>query len=82
MEIMDEINVVATEENATKKTGKAVVVAIGVGLTAFVGKVLYKRVLKPVIAKFKAKKEENGAEEVECETEPMMIFDEDGNPIG
>ena len=75
--------VVATEEIATSKTGKVAKVAIGVGLAALVGRVIYKRVIKPRIAMAKAKKAQRAAEETVAseETEPKMIFDDKGNPI-
>lgn len=47
-----------TEEIATASSGKGFKVAAGVGLTVLGGFVAYKYVLKPVIAKIKAKKEQ------------------------
>lgn len=45
-----------TEEIATAGSGKGFKVAAGVGLTVLGGFVAYKYVIKPVIAKIKAKK--------------------------
>lgn len=47
-----------TEEIATADFGKGFKVAAGVGLTALGGFVAYKYVFKPVVAKIKAKKEQ------------------------
>ena len=47
-----------TEEIATAGFGKGFKVAAGVGLTVLGGFVAYKYVIKPVIAKIKAKKEQ------------------------
>ena len=47
-----------TEEIATASSGKGFKVTAGVGLTVLGGFVAYKYVIKPVIAKIKAKKEQ------------------------
>lgn len=47
-----------TDEIATASSGKGFKVAAGVGLTVLVGVISYKYVIKPVIAKIKAKKEQ------------------------
>ena len=47
-----------TEEIATAGFGKGFKVAAGVGLTVLGGFVAYKYVIKPVVAKIKAKKEQ------------------------
>lgn len=47
-----------TEEIATASSEKGFKVAAGVGLTVLGGFVAYKYVIKPVIAKIKAKKEQ------------------------
>ena len=52
-----------TEEIATASSGKGFKVAAGVGLTVLGGFVAYKYVIKPVIAKIKAKKEQQGINE-------------------
>lgn len=60
-----------TEEVATTNSGKAVKAVVGIGVAALAGTVLYKRVLKPVVAKFKAKKEAKKAKAQE-----VITFDE------
>lgn len=47
-----------TEEIANASFGKGFKVAAGIGLTALGGFVAYKYVIKPVMAKIKAKKEQ------------------------
>jgi hypothetical protein len=54
----NEIMVNETEGIATAGSGKGFKVAAGVGLTVLGGFVAYKYVIKPVIAKIKAKKEQ------------------------
>jgi flagellar biosynthesis/type III secretory pathway M-ring protein FliF/YscJ len=48
----------ATEEIVTTNSGKAFKVVAGIGLAALVGTIVYKGVVKPFIAKIKAKKAE------------------------
>ena len=57
-EIMVNEVIETTEEIATASSGKGFKVAAGVGLTVLGGFVAYKYVIKPVIAKIKAKKEQ------------------------
>ena len=73
MEVMEEV--------VTTKSGKAVKAVVGIGLTALVGRVIYKRVIKPIIAKVKAKKGNREVMEDEERPEDLFIFDENGNPI-
>ena len=73
MEVMEEV--------VTTKSGKAVKAVVGIGLTALVGRVIYKRVIKPIIAKVKAKKGNREVMEDEERPEDLFIFDEDGKPI-
>ena len=47
-----------TEEIATASSGKGFKKAVGTGLTLLVGFVAYEYVIKPVVAKIKAKKEQ------------------------
>lgn len=58
----------ATEEIATAGVGKGFKVAIGVGLTAVGGVIAYKYVVKPLIAKIKAKKAQS-----EIDEEPVIL---------
>lgn len=55
-EIMNNEVVVEASEGISNDSGKIGVVIVGIGLTALVGGLLYKRVIKPIIAKAKAKK--------------------------
>jgi len=55
---INEIMVNETEGIATAGSGKGFKVAAGVGLTVLGGFVAYKYVIKPVVAKIKAKKEQ------------------------
>lgn len=48
----------ATEEIVTTKSGKAGKKILGIGLVVLVGGFIYKRIIKPVIAKAKAAKED------------------------
>ena len=77
-----EVVAVAAEEIATTKSRTGLKVAFGVATGLIVFSVLHKVVVKPIIAKAKAKKEQKKADKVGySESEPKMIFDEDGNPI-
>ena len=55
---INEIMVNETEGIATAGSGKGFKKAVGTGLTLLVGFVTYKYVIKPVVAKIKAKKEQ------------------------
>jgi hypothetical protein len=81
--IVEQEIVEATEEIAlasSNKAGKALKVTVGIGVAAFVGRILYKRVIKPIVAKVKAKKEQAKTTS-EDDGEFKMIFDDNGNPI-
>lgn len=56
-EIMNNEEVVETVEDIETNSNKAFVVAAGIGLTILVGTIAYKKIVKPLIAKHKAKKE-------------------------
>ena len=58
----------ATEEIATAGGSKGFKVAIGVGLAAVGGVIAYKYVVKPLIAKIKAKKAQS-----EIDEEPVIL---------
>lgn len=62
-----------TEEIATAGFGKGFKVAAGVGLTALGGFVAYKYVIKPMVAKIKAKKEQQRMDEYFDEFEDAEI---------
>lgn len=57
----------ATEEIAVTKSHTGLKIAAGVGLGLIVGAIIYKKVIKPAIAKAKAKKEESTVIEGEFE---------------
>jgi len=48
----------ATEEIATASLSKGAKIGVGVGLAVLIGGIAYKYVAKPMIAKIKAKKEQ------------------------
>lgn len=54
MEVME-----VADEVVTDKSGKVAKVCVGIGLTALVGGIVYKYVVKPLVAKAKAKKDES-----------------------
>lgn len=57
-EIMVNELIEGTEEIATASSGKGFKVAVGVGVAALVSVVAYKYVIKPIVVKIKAKKEQ------------------------
>lgn len=62
-EIMTNEEVIeTTEEIVTASSGKTFKVVAGVGLTVLGGVVAYKYVIKPLVAKIKAKKEQQKIE--------------------
>lgn len=65
MEIMNNEEVIeTTEEIVNASSGKGFKVAAGVGLTVFGGVVAYKYVVKPIMAKIKARKEQQEEDKV------------------
>ena len=70
-----------TEEIATTRSGKAVKAVVGTGVALLVGTIIYKKLLKPIAAKLKAKKEAKKVAVAEAKDEDLRIFDEEGNPI-
>lgn len=54
----EEVIDVVAEEIANADSGKAMKAVAGVGLTVLAGAMIYKFVVKPLVAKAKAKKEE------------------------
>jgi flagellar biosynthesis/type III secretory pathway M-ring protein FliF/YscJ len=56
-EIMNNEEVFETVEDIETNSNKAFVVAVGIGLALLVGTITYKKIVKPLIAKHKAKKE-------------------------
>lgn len=83
-EMMDNVAENAVEEMTTSKSAKLVKTGVGLALVTLGGIVLYKKVIKPIAAKVKAKKATKRActEVVELEDEPIKpIFDENGVAI-
>lgn len=65
MEIMNNEEVIeTTEEIVNASSGKGFKVAAGVGLAVFAGVATYKYVVKPIMAKIKTKKEQQGEDNV------------------
>lgn len=65
MEIMNNEEVIeTTEEIINASSGKGFKVAAGVGLTVFAGVAAYKYVVKPIVAKIKARKEQQEEDKV------------------
>lgn len=56
-----------TEEIITESSGKSFAVVAGIGLTVIAGGLICKYVVKPIVAKIKAKKESDRYIEVEAE---------------
>lgn len=83
-EMMDEVTENAVEVVTTSKSAKLVKAGVGLALVTLGGVVLYKKVIKPIAAKVKAKKAAKAVatENVELEDEPVkLIYDENGNAI-
>lgn len=83
-EVMDNVAENAVEEMTTSKSAKLVKTGVGLALVTLGGIVLYKKVIKPIAVKVKAKKaaKKSCTEVVELEDEPIKpIFDEHGNAI-
>lgn len=78
--VLNEEVVEMAEDVVTSKSGKAVKAVVGVGVAALVGRIVYKRVIKPVIAKLKAKK---NSEEMtdEDRIETPFELDENGHLV-
>lgn len=65
MEIMNNEEVIeTTEEIVNASSGKGFKVAAGVGLIVFAGVAAYKYVVKPIVAKIKARKEQQEEDKV------------------
>ncbi len=60
-----EAAVEAVEETAVVKSGKGFKVTVGIGVATFAGVLVYKYVAKPMIARYRAKKEQRGVVDVE-----------------
>nr|DAQ19133.1 MAG TPA: Type II secretion system, protein M [Caudoviricetes sp.] len=69
----------ATEEIANAGVSKGFKVAVGIGLTALGGVIAYKYVIKPLVAKIKAKKaqQEINEETIDLPDDEIEVIDED-----
>ena len=76
--VMNEESEETTEVVTEESSGKGLAVAIGIGVTALVGGLVYRFVAKPLIAKYKARKEQKKYSEVESE-EPVVEYDDVDN---
>lgn len=75
-EVIDEV----TEEIATADSGKTLNVIAGIGLAVLGGVLVYKYAIKPIVAKIKAKKEEQArSESIECEDYDEVVVEESVN---
>lgn len=66
-----------TDEIATASSGKGFKVAAGVGLTVLVGVISYKYVIKPIVTKIKAKKEQQRIDAEEFDGNFVEIEEEE-----
>lgn len=83
-EMMDNVADTAVEGATTNGAASVVMTTVKIGAVTLGGIVLYKKVIKPIINKVKAKKaaKQECTETVELEDQPIKpIFDEDGNAI-
>lgn len=83
-EMMDNVTENAVEEITTSKSAKVLKTGVKVALVTIGSVVLYKKVIKPIAAKVKAKRAAKQActEVVELEDKPIKpIFDENGEAI-
>lgn len=83
-ELMENVAENAVEEITTSKSGRLVKTSVGLVLVGIGGVMLYKKVIKPIVAKVKAKKAAKAmcTEVVDADDEPIKpIFDDNGNVI-
>ena len=66
-------------EAATTGSRKGLKVAVGAGVTLLVGGIIFKKLIKPAIAKAKAKKEESKAIEATADESECEIDSEESN---
>lgn len=69
----------ATEEIVTASSGKGFKIAAGIGLTALVGVIAYKYVVKPMLVKIKAEKEQQTINMEAEELQNVEIIEESEN---
>lgn len=84
-EVVENVTENVVEEVATTNSGKAAKIAVTLGVVTLGGVLLYKKVIKPVVAKIKAKKEackvtETETDEVD-ESVPHYELDGEGNLV-
>lgn len=71
----EEVANVVTEDIAVDNAGNGLKVAVGIGLATVVGIIVYKKLIKPAIAKHKAKKE--AAKQENDNVDIDELFDEE-----
>ena len=84
-EVMSNVAEDAIEVCTANKSAKMAKTAVGISVATFVGFLLYKKVVKPAVAKVKAKRAAKGkcddVAELEDDEPIKPIFDENGNAI-
>lgn len=75
-EIMVNEEVMEATEIATSGAGKGFKIAAGIGLAALGSVIAYKYVVKPIVAKIKAKKAQQEGESIDLEDDEFEEFDE------
>ena len=65
--VVEDVETDIIESEPVTNSKKGIVVALAAGAVVLVGGLLYKKVVKPALAKRKAKKEQSEVLEVECE---------------
>jgi flagellar biosynthesis/type III secretory pathway M-ring protein FliF/YscJ len=75
IEVAEEVIETVAEEITVPETGKGLKVAVVAGVALLVGGIVYKKVVKPLIAKRKAKKAQ--VEEEQLEIEDICTDDEE-----
>lgn len=77
----EEVMEATAEEIVKTSSGKGIKVAAGIGLAVLAGVVIYKYVGKSMIAKIKAKKEQQIINAEWDDSEEPIVEDENGNPV-
>lgn len=77
----EEVMEATAEEIVKTSSGKGIKVAAGIGLAVLAGVAIYKYVGKPMIAKIKAKKEQQIIDAEWDDSEEPIVEDENGNPV-
>lgn len=75
-EEIEEVDEVEVVEEDSDESGNSYLIPVIIGAAAIVGTIIYKKVVKPLIAKVKAKKEEESKEAIYYDES-----DSDGNDL-